>query len=619
VEDNLDTLTKLVSYFEEYEDNTKDSRDASEKNRDYYDGKQWTSEEIALLKERKQPIVTFNLVKRTVDALLGVEKQNRTDPKALPRTPQHEKDADSCTDALRYVLDNNDFDQIASDCFEQLLIEGVEAVDVQVIPKGKQYEVQIHGVSWDRIFWDVHSRKRDFSDAKYLGVVIWMDYDDARARAEAEGWDADVLEQCISTANEEVNTFEDKPSHKWNDSNRKRIKVCYIQYKETKWNYAYFTQGGILKSAEMPFLDEDDLPESSFVFQSAFVDRDGHRYGYAQTLISPQDEVNKRRSKALHLISQRQTFGNKTSGIEAAQVKRELAKPDGHVELEHGEFGRDFGVIPTSDMTNGNFQLLQEAKEVFNVVGANTSVTGKEDRVMSGRAEIVRQQAGLRELAPVMDAHSHWKKRIYRKVWNRIRQYWDQERWIRVTDDESNMRWVPLNQKVTLGQQLMQQYKDDPQTMQMIQQRFGNDPRLQQVVGVNNQLAEIDVDILIEESPDVATIQEEQFELMAKMYQANPNAIPFDSVIELSSIRNKDQILERIRGTDEQRQQQQQAQEQERQMAMQERQMMMKARAIELENKQADTQGKKAKAMKDMMDAQSQQIENQTVARMING
>ena len=41
--------------------------------------------------------------------------------------------------------------------------------------------------------------------------------------------------------------------------------------------------------------------------QSAYVDRNNNRYGEVRPMISPQDEINKRRSKALHLLTMRQT------------------------------------------------------------------------------------------------------------------------------------------------------------------------------------------------------------------------------------------------------------------------------------------------------------------------
>ena len=64
-----------------------------------------------------------------------------------------------------------------------------------------------------------------------------------------------------------------------------------------------------------------------------------------------------------------------------------------------------------------------------------------------------------------------------------------------------------------------------------------------QQVAVNNEVADIDVDIILEEVPDTVNLQGEQFDMLVKMYQANPQGIPWESVVEMSSLRNKDKIL----------------------------------------------------------------------------
>lgn len=579
------SLDTLIEYFEDYENNTLDQRDMIESERDYYDNKQYTDDEIKILNARKQPIVTFNLVKRTVDAILGMEQQSRADPKAYPRTPQHEEDADAITDALRYVADNNDFDQLASEEFFHLLIEGTGAIDVQAEEKGDKIEVALTAVEWDRYFYDPHSRKKDFSDSKYHGITIWMDLEDAMER-----WpnSKDTLEMAFQSDSSFDDTFDDTPRTVWvaKDQNRKRIRVNQIYYLTSKgWYFSYYTKSGFITEPRLsPYLDEDGKPEDSIVSGSAYIDRDGNRYGYVRQLISPQDEVNKRRSKALHHITQRQTFGNKKTGIDPQLVKRELAKPDGHVEMNNGEFGKDFGIIPTQDMTMGNFQLLQEAKDMFNTVGTNTSVTGVEDRVRSGRAEQMRQMAGSRELTPVLDMHKNIKRRVYRKIWNRIKQYWTEERWVRVTDSDENMKWVGLNTPITVGDQMQEEFGEIPA-------EFQNDPRLNVPVGTKNKLSELDVDIMLEESPDYVNIQQEQFELISQMYQANPQGIPFDAIIELSSIRNKKAFMERIKGDP-------QAQQAAAEQAQEQEQIQRTMIQTEIEKTQSETEKNLAQAGK---------------------
>ncbi len=98
----------------------------------------------------------------------------------------------------------------------------------------------------------------------------------------------------------------------------------------------------------------------------------------------------------------------------------------------------------------------------------------------------------------------------------RIRQFWTEEKWIRVTDDDRNVKFVGLNKRVTLGDKLAQlQPKEAPQMVQQLGLSGPYDPRLKEVVDVENDVTGLDVDIVIEEGPDLSSLQLEQFELLA--------------------------------------------------------------------------------------------------------
>src|SRR5690606_11100881 len=106
-----------------------------------------------------------------------------------------------------------------------------------------------------------------------------------------------------------------------------------------------------------------------------YVDRDNNRYGEVRAMISPQDEVNKRRSKGLHIINTRQTRVSRGYEGDASAIKRELAKPDGIVFADQG----DFEIIQTGDMAAANFQMLQEAKAEIDLLGPNAAMAGKNE------------------------------------------------------------------------------------------------------------------------------------------------------------------------------------------------------------------------------------------------
>lgn len=548
-----DVLARLVQWHEAADQATVDSRAECERDRDYVDGYQWTDEEIATLNKRKQPVVTINRIKPKVDFLKGQEAQRRMVPKAYPRTPAEEQGAGAATDALRFVMDQSKWDRKRSECFDHHIIEGAEGIDVQVRQKDDgDYTIELAAIPWDRMWGDPHSRKRDWSDAKYKGQFVWMDFDEA-----AQKWPdkVEILETTLSNESQTAETYSDVPRTRWADPKRKRVRIAECWSREDgKVYFTQYTKAGILSRMESPFVDEDGEPDDGFVFGSCNIDREGNRYGVVRQWISIQDEINKRRSKMLHLLSVRQTFGNQAIGDKNA-LRRELARPDGHVELAGGaKMGEDFGVLQTGDLAQGQRELLSEAKSEIDAVGVNAALSGNEGRVMSGRALMARSEQGLSELGPTFDAFEQFQLDVYRKVWNRIRQFWTAEKWIRVTDDDRNVRFVGLNQPLTLGEQLLEemQAQGEEITPEM-QQQAKMDPRMQVIVGVKNKVADLDVDIVIDEAPATATLQTETFEQLVQLAPQAGTMPPqmFEALIEASPLRNKEKILKKLRGEEE--------------------------------------------------------------------
>lgn len=536
-----DRLQVILRQFEDSFDASWPERQRSEQCRDYYDGFQWTDDEMDTLRQRRQPITTANRIAPKINALIGYEKQRRTDPKAYPRTPRHDKDAESATDSLRYVVEKNCFDEIRSATAENVFIEGAGAGTVTVEKnKDGTWEVCINEVPWDRFYRDPHSRKRDFSDARYLGVVLWMDEDECIQKFASTPGVEDIVSGAYSLEGFPVDTYDDRPKLLWADTEKRRVRILQHRWLEDGvWHCATVCRGGFLRAAQIsPYLDDQGEPECDIVAVSAFVTRENQRYGVVWNMLSPQDEINKRRSKALHLLTMRQVVAEHGAVKNVSQAKKELAKPDGFIEVNPG---MRFDINPEAAKFQGELALLQEAKAEIDASGVNPSLEG-DRRAPSGRAQELQAGAALQEQSVVFDAMRHWSWRIYRSCWNRIRQFWTAETWIRVTDDENNLRWVGLNHPVTAAeeaQNLMQAGQPIPPQLQMLAMMAP-----QTVVRTENPVATLDVDIIVEDGPDTVTIQGEQFQALTEMYRANPQGIPFELIIEASSLRNKERILE---------------------------------------------------------------------------
>ena len=562
-------LAELKRYFEDAQSLTSDARRESQIDGDYYDGYQWTPEERRALRSRRQPDLVFNHVRTAINGTLGVIKQGNTDPKAYGRNPEDEEAADVASKVLRFIADKANFDSVKGDCSKDFLVTGTMAALVGVVGE----EILVEQIRWEEFFYDPRSRRQDFKDARYMGIAKWMYSDDvAQLYPDAKG----ALDNAISGSAPLSPdwTFMDRPDDAggiaWVDSKKSRVMVVEIYHRDEQWMRCVFWSGGILEQAVSPYLDDKSRPICPIEGQSCYVDRENNRAGIVRDMRGPQDEINKRRSKALHLMSVRQIQEVVPgSGLASADVARaEAARPDGVIPS-------GWQLVPTGDMVSGQLALLAEAKSEIERFGPSPSVLGRQSSDSSGRAQLVRQQAGLTELAPVLGGIEEWELRVYRQMWNRARQFWTGPMWIRITDDQGANKFVGVNQPDPLG------------------------------YGPANNISTMDVDIIVDTIPDTANVQQEQFALMvelARMGGLGPN--PGMLLLEASSLPNKQKIIEKMTTAPDEAQQQQQMLQNQRNEAI---------FAAELENKQADTSQKRSTAIKNVADAQAKIMQAQPV------
>lgn len=522
-------VTELVEMFEASEDATSTSRQLAERDRDYVDNIQLTAAQIKELNKRKQPLTVINRIKRKVDFLRGYEMGQRVDPRALPRTPKHEEDADGVQQGLRYVAEDQRFDQLRSRVFDNLVVEGAGGYRVGVKPgPDGEMEITLNRVSWDRMFADPHSSEPDYSDAGYLGGVLWKDYDEAVAEY-ADNPDAlEFLNTTLDSASLS-DTYDDKPKFRvWADKKRKRIRVVFMWIKrQNVWYFAEFTKGGILKAGKSPFVTDKGESDCELIYGSAYVNRENERYGLVREMISPQDEINKRRSKALHLLNVSQTTLEEGAVNDIEAFRRETARPDGVKVVNPGYFDKVRDDTRT-DLAAAHMQLLQEAKSEIDMMAGNIALQGNalQKSAASGKAIIASQQGGAMEIAPLMDSLRDMDVRVFRAIWYRIRQYWTAEKWVRVTDDERNVKWLGLN--------------IDPQQAEVLKQQYPD-----KIAGTVSSVAQLDCDIIIDDAPDGLTPQLEQFQSLVELKKMDANGeLPFRAILmAMPSLKNKEQVL----------------------------------------------------------------------------
>lgn len=538
----LETYRRL---FTEARDGTQTARLNAKTHRRYYDGKQWSEEEKAAKRSRREPAFAINRVRPGVEGMVGVVERGKSDPRAYPRNPQDENASEVATDTLRYVADINRWHQDKLKGFRNMLVEGTAAAIVEVDAK---LEVRIRRIRFEEFFYDPHSREPDFSDASYMGCAKWQYVADVAAVYPEF---ADRLRDACDNGDYGDDTWADRPTSTfgaaWSDSRRKRLLVVEMYHQfGGQWLKCVFVGALKLEAGPSPYHDGDGQPCNPIEAVSAYVDDENNRYGVVADMIGPQDEINVYRTKAAWRATwnQLQESDNASESADPEDARKEAAKPDGVIP-------RGWQLVPTDGKFSMDMALLAEAKAEIERIGPNPAILGRQAENASGRAALIRQQAGLTELAHLFGGLEDWELRIYRQAWARIRQFWTAPKFIRVTDDEQAVKFIQINEPVW-GEPVpvidpmtgLPQY--DATTRQIVMRP--------QLLGVRNAVAEMGVDIIIDSTPDTANVAQEQWSQLVEL--AKMGALgrdPGPMLLESSSLPKKRVLLEKLKaGTQQQ-------------------------------------------------------------------
>lgn len=530
-------LGDLKRDFQNACDTQQKPREEARTNRRYYDSKQISPADLKVLAERRQPPQVDNVIKPAINGMIGVVERGETDPKAAPRTPDRENAADAATDVLQLVYDDTKLHDIKLKVFENMLIEGIGASITEVDAK---MNVVIRRIRFEEFFYDPFSRETDFSDAAFMGIAKWSYVQDV-AKIYPEF--ADELRTQCSMGDTNA-TFDDRPQNNmallWTDPKLKRLLVVEMYRQDGGWKKVVFTGSLLLEAGDSPYLDDDKQPANPISAAAIYVDDDNNRYGVVSDWRSNQDGINKRKSKLLYLTSARQIQQREPDAaeVDAETARREAARPDGVLPA-------GWEVVPTTDMFEGNYRLLQEDKQAIQRAGVNPAVLGREGENQSGRANLVRQQAGLTELAIVFKALKKWEESALVKAWERVRQFWTEPMVKRITRDEESWDFLHLNKPVIEVQEQVVGYDT-----------WTGEPIIQGVpvqVGVENAIAKMEIDIILDSVPDTANVQQEQFQILSELARAyGPQEVPFDDLLALSALPHKAQIMDRRKARQEQ-------------------------------------------------------------------
>lgn len=514
----------------------------------FYEGDHWTALEKAMLEERGQPEVTENLIKPKIERLLGQHLRQHSTVSVLGRNaPMDEASAATTADIFRYIDQLNGAEFEEADQVKDGFIGGFGVLEIRSVKdQGGQPTIVIRNENPFYIFPDPHSRRYDWNeDAKFICRSKWLDLDDAIAMWPKK---AKELRQACSTlpgGGLSGSTGQFDPSvlrqANWNyfDADRLRLRPVEVSYKRKVMKRIVLTPDGV--SVELDYLGprqaQSLAPEGSTIesvereemwlgiycggllihhdrdidqdgllpFVPYFADRkkSGEPFGPVLNLISIAKEIDKRRSKALHLISNNQAIIEQNSVEDWAEFASEKARPDGIMKVRKLD---GIELIKNQDMGQSQMAMHAESKQAFNMVsGDDPTNQGQASQMRSGVGKAREQMATDLVNMPLFSNIRRTRRIKLKKIWGLVCQHFTDDLVFQITDDPNAAKTVSL-------------------------------PKDQL-----SALREMAMNFVISDVEDSLTLQTEQFEIVANLL---PQILPLGSgparfLLELSSIKPK--------------------------------------------------------------------------------
>jgi hypothetical protein len=486
---------RLLSYYRQELSRQEPNRAEMAIDEDYYDNIQWTEEEIEELRERGQAPTVYNVISQSINWIIGSEKRGRSDFKVLPRRKDGGKAAERKTALLKYLSDVNHTPFERSLAFEECVKAGLGWLESQVQDENEGEPIYAGAESWRNIIFDSTYRRLDMSDCRYLFRVKWVDLDvaiaifpDRRAQLEAaavdnyEGWGVDDIDGDDPMDSAE---YENNLSGTARDSlaySRKRIRLIEAWFrmpeqvqrlKGTKSDFrgeifdpdderhqveimsgravlavspmmrmycCIMTTSDMICFAPSPYRHNRYPFTPIWGFRRA---RDGMPYGVIRWMRGMQDDVNKRISKALYILSTNKVVMDEGAVEDIEEFRKEVARPDSVIQKRPG---KELTINVDRDLEPAHLELASRSIQMIQQVGGVTDeLLGRATNAVSGVAVQARQDQGTVATNKLFDNlrlafQLHGEKEL-----SLIEQYMTDEKQFRITNQRGAPEYVTIN------------------------------------------------------------------------------------------------------------------------------------------------------------------------------
>jgi len=582
---------------------------------DFADGIQWSNDQRQILEQRGQVPLVFNEIKPAINHLIGLERRNKIDFSVLPREESDSEAANVKQQLLKYLSDTSRFPFVRSQAFGDAVRAGQGWLEIGLRADPTNEPLFVRAETWRNVWVDPHSQTNDLSDARFVFRSKILDLDTAIAmfpqheallkqesgefqhlQTDAEFYDTlrtpyqqpeyypittGLQSYDARKAVRLVEAWYRKPERVTRISGRfnglydakdpamtRAVAQGYATLHDSVAQVmyvAFFTAGEhLLYHSQSPYR------HNRFPFVPVYAYRrgyDGLPYGVVRNARDAQLDLNKRRSKALFLLSTNKVIADKGAVDDPDAFELDAASPDQVVWIKPGS-RMDFQ--SNAQLADSHVQMgLQDGEYIRQITGVTAENLGLETNAISGKAILAKQTQGTVATADLFDNLRLATQLCGELLLSLVEQFYTEAKVFRITGDQGAPTFVAVNQPT-------------PQ-------------------GMLNPINESQADFIVAEQDYHETQRRATFDLLMQASSSLPPDVSLnllDLVFDNSDLPNKQAVVERLRRLNGQAdpadpqapQRESQAAQAKAQQAQEDRQLAVQEQTTKIEKMMAEIQ-----------------------------
>ena len=448
-------LKKAQDFFKFSMDEYESSRAEAKEIRDFNHNKHYTISQLNVLRNRKQPEETFNVIKSYKRVLSGYLASTINNINVKATHPRYTNKATVGNDIVQQVLRTNNFDMFRNSTQDGIILSGLTGYELDIVKVGEDSlgtpdtEIRFRPLMENELAIDPLYKNQDYSDGRFIATFHWIPKESLKNiyPRKVEELDNYYIYEGLNNFNTNRKTFTGK--YKMYDN----YLVVKMQLKDGGKIWELLFVGDIL-------LEKTDITHiGRFTMRPFTMEKteDAEYYGLFREVLESQKAINQALIQIQLLANTNKIFIRENSVKDINTFKKQFDRVNAVIQIKDLS---DYKIENMSGDVIAQYNIISNALDrIKQVLNLNDSFLGMQGSSASGRQVKLQQNMTASALNYLTSKINFIYTKLAEDILSLAKIYYKANKIIRVTDDINGDKYVEINKPITINGEV--QFKDE--------------------------------------------------------------------------------------------------------------------------------------------------------------